>query len=515
MKKIIFFLSLFVTDFLCAQSSYPVIYTPSGTSIFSGPGDCIISSYYDSVLRINYPDAVIIDTTYRIDYNCHSYAWNVSEGGANLWISQMLNDNTTSNLAYYWTDGSYIETDTLQAEKIFYDQSDHSAIKDPNNPGKYISKWGNYYLMRHTPTDLPYNATVRHYYKRNIPYIICSSGTCTIPGGTPTPIWSVTPSSIFSVSPSSGSTNTNVSYFGEGGSAGTLTANYSGNLVSRLVYGVAMVGISYISANVSEETYALPTNLPFPVSDIQWSVSPASYQAGLTPSTNSMSATFNKAASGFCSGSSSSATVTIMCSFTAYGKTYDLSKYVTLYKPVASYTPSIDGVYRNATKVTSGTSGQAHTLKANASSAFNSYVWNISSSSSSPMGANGVTANITFPSAGNYTIKLRANNGCTMSPEAVTTFTVIPGVYFTLSPNPVSSGGVITLTRNSTSLPSTTPTAGFYNILTSLGSSPVCGTISNLNNNQSIYLPPLSSGAYQIVILQGSYSIQSISFVIN
>jgi hypothetical protein len=44
-------------------------------------------------------------------YNCHSYAWNVVEGGssANTWINQTL-DNGNPNLSKYWTNDAYTST---------------------------------------------------------------------------------------------------------------------------------------------------------------------------------------------------------------------------------------------------------------------------------------------------------------------------------------------------------------------------------------------------------------------
>jgi hypothetical protein len=58
-----------------------------------------------------------------ITYNCHSFAWNLMEGGSLCWLDQL------PDLHKYWDDGSYIETTESSAKKIFYYNGDHSAVK--------------------------------------------------------------------------------------------------------------------------------------------------------------------------------------------------------------------------------------------------------------------------------------------------------------------------------------------------------------------------------------------------
>ena len=129
-------------------------------------------------------------------YNCHSYAWNISEGGRQIvWMNQ-LDEYGRPNISKYWNDGSYVEATESEAEKIFYYTGDHSAIKLKTAPGKYESKWGRAPLIRHSPTNVPslYKANYRKYYKKNIsppsisgPTVVCSQETYTIqdlPSGT-------------------------------------------------------------------------------------------------------------------------------------------------------------------------------------------------------------------------------------------------------------------------------------------------------------------------------------------
>lgn len=91
----------------------------------------------------NYDGATIIgEPDYR--YNCHAYAWCISEGGDTVWIGAYT--NTAEDI--YWLDGSYIEVTEGDATKVSYHQSgNHSAIKE--GEGWYRSKWGGSFLVRH------------------------------------------------------------------------------------------------------------------------------------------------------------------------------------------------------------------------------------------------------------------------------------------------------------------------------------------------------------------------------
>ena len=75
-------------------------------------------------------------------YNCHSYAWNVVEGGSSSdkWLDQLVDGN--SNLSKYWTNDAYTSTQyAADHEKVFYGADDHSAVTTATT-GKVWSKWG-------------------------------------------------------------------------------------------------------------------------------------------------------------------------------------------------------------------------------------------------------------------------------------------------------------------------------------------------------------------------------------
>ena len=106
-----------------------------------------------------YPNAIYLGEA-TSKYNCHAYAWSMSEGGREVW----MNDPTL-----YMTDGSYTLTNSAdpKATKIYYYNDNpyelHSAIKSFG--GYFVSKWGSLCLIRHAPNDCPYNTDNLRYYK--------------------------------------------------------------------------------------------------------------------------------------------------------------------------------------------------------------------------------------------------------------------------------------------------------------------------------------------------------------
>ena len=132
-----------------------------------------INSYYQTT----FPNAVFLASA-TSTYNCHSYAWNMQEGGTTCWINATIS-TTNDNLSKYWFGDYFVETVAANADKIFYYESDHSAVVS-SVAGMYESKWGSAPLMRHAPDYGPYNnMCCRHYYYHHIYYgtLACSTGT--------------------------------------------------------------------------------------------------------------------------------------------------------------------------------------------------------------------------------------------------------------------------------------------------------------------------------------------------
>lgn len=159
-------------------------------------------AHAESLINSNGWDATMVAPASGI-YNCHAYAWYVSEGGSECWITatdygiiDFYNHSITptdvpSNLNEYWTNnGGYhnISSKAVKA-KVYYGSQwswdniymqwinlkDHSAIVN-DDMNYFISKWGKLPRYRHQVADCPYVSTSLSYYALNNPVINGSSG---------------------------------------------------------------------------------------------------------------------------------------------------------------------------------------------------------------------------------------------------------------------------------------------------------------------------------------------------
>jgi hypothetical protein len=175
-KKVI--LSLLFSIVITYNVNAIDLYTPNNSIVYAFTNTEMSTSdiaYYTNQYANAFPQAVVLANASN-RYNCHSYAWNLSAGGTIVcWLNQ------SPDLHKYWDDGSYLLTTENAAEKIFYYNGDHSAIKSSTHSGKYESKWGAVPLMRHDPGYGPsaYQMADRRYYARNI-YNISITGSTSI-----------------------------------------------------------------------------------------------------------------------------------------------------------------------------------------------------------------------------------------------------------------------------------------------------------------------------------------------
>ncbi len=152
-----------VTDYsrVKKRTSYtPItILTHNGLSvqglIFDEMTDYEIASYNDAATS-TYSSATLVGPS-SATYNCHSFAWNISDGGPVCWINAGDTQNDISNVSKFWLDGYYLSTIKENGNKVFYGADDHSAIAYGSD--KYKSKWGQGPLMVHDLFDCPYTAT--------------------------------------------------------------------------------------------------------------------------------------------------------------------------------------------------------------------------------------------------------------------------------------------------------------------------------------------------------------------
>lgn len=137
--------------------------TPNGSWIAAYQMEEQMTSAEKEALRQNnmqiYPRAIYMGEP-TTTYNCHGYAWSMTEGGEKICIY-------SPDVQAYMLDGSYTQTISTdsKATKVWYGSNvDHSAVVSMYS-GYLISKWGTWCLMRHLPADCPYIATTLTYYK--------------------------------------------------------------------------------------------------------------------------------------------------------------------------------------------------------------------------------------------------------------------------------------------------------------------------------------------------------------
>lgn len=206
MRKLFYSLILLAAINIHAQDicytpllSTTTVNTPKNSPVQGLILDQITTLCYNSLLNYlatHYPNVTILENP-TSQYNCHSYAFHLSEGNTNkVWIDAK-DLYTNPNLSKYWTDGSFIEVcNESDGEKAHYyeNSGDHSALTTSAISGEYESKWGKNARVIHAPTYCPYDAP---YYRRK--YYASTAIT-----GTTTPLCSGT--RVFSVKNITGAT---------------------------------------------------------------------------------------------------------------------------------------------------------------------------------------------------------------------------------------------------------------------------------------------------------------------
>lgn len=180
--SIILSMNFIVSVYAYQTDRYDTIYTTNGSpvEVYICASDLSASEIEDFRLEIstNYPDVKIVAPASQL-YNCHGYAWVMTEGGITCRLYQ---GNNAFNLANFWNDGSFYSVSENKSFKIHYYEGDHSAIALPGTT-KYRSKWGNGPLIEHEPEEGPYNnMNKRHYYSNydgsyKTGLLQCSRGT--------------------------------------------------------------------------------------------------------------------------------------------------------------------------------------------------------------------------------------------------------------------------------------------------------------------------------------------------
>lgn len=175
---------LLAANCMAQEFSIITIYTKGGQAVealIRGEFSSAEIQEYDRSYQERFPLATMLGSTSNT-YNSHGYAWSMTDGGRTCCIDfKSLAD--TDNVSKYWTNDYYTATTEDKAVKVFYYNSDHSAVVSKTVPGMYESKWSHAPLMRHAPGYGPYkNMNDRRYYMHERPALVtgaisCSNGT--------------------------------------------------------------------------------------------------------------------------------------------------------------------------------------------------------------------------------------------------------------------------------------------------------------------------------------------------
>lgn len=114
-----------MTTTLFAQTS-TTVYTPKGTAV---PALLFNEMTPTAIANANNQAATEYPNTTRLanasaQYNCHAYAFHLTEGKPNrIWIN-------TPNHQAYWNDGSFVRVcNETSGTKVSYPNGDHSAVR--------------------------------------------------------------------------------------------------------------------------------------------------------------------------------------------------------------------------------------------------------------------------------------------------------------------------------------------------------------------------------------------------
>lgn len=173
-----FILFVFVILFCAAFNKFNENLAQTPTTIYTPLGSLVLDTYltpeftpyeiqyWNQYYQNGYPNATFLASSSNT-YNCHAYAWHISQGGGNCWLGAY----TTWAEDIYWQDGSYAET-TPQGpqQKVSYLpdwEANHSAITTSSN-NIFKSKWGYGPLMQHAHNYCPFyyqgSTTFKFYY---------------------------------------------------------------------------------------------------------------------------------------------------------------------------------------------------------------------------------------------------------------------------------------------------------------------------------------------------------------
>lgn len=189
------FLSLIISTLIITKAfgqygTPTTIKTPTGVIVqatleteYSAPEIHALDSLWDDFL-LKYH--TVLDNAKRLSdvsalYNCHSYAWHVSDGGNKVWVQN-------PDLYFTGSPPSYVSTsDTIgRGKKVKYLYANHSAITT-DTVGLVKSKWGHGPIILHNVHIYPVienDSIIALPYQYVSYYEVQMSGATSVPKGT-------------------------------------------------------------------------------------------------------------------------------------------------------------------------------------------------------------------------------------------------------------------------------------------------------------------------------------------
>ena len=423
MKKKIFLTLIFIS--FIELNIYSQIYTPTNVYVvtlggLTYPPDSIVSYrlfWENEIKTYNWRARILEFDTNSGLYNCHGYAWHVSDGG-NKVLVEHPDPYINGALATYslCNNQNTFAQDTLI--KVYYDGALHSAITT-RTPGYVISKWGGGPLVLHYVNDCPYalppNQYTLKYYELIMPGdTIISKGaaknvsTLNITGNGATYYWS---SDGTFVCASGGNTNNasvtglDTTQYGQKGKVGVTIHSYNSNTTVKGYkhYKVTAPPKPYIS---SQTTLVCASGVIFTLNNVPsgntvtWSSSPSSHLH--TNDTHANPCTFTSTGNG---SDTVKATLSTPCS----SNVIPVTKY-----PVWSGAPvfsSISGPYS-----TPNHHEASFYVVPDSKEAITSYTWNLNPLNGNSLYPSGSSLIIAFYNTGSYQLLVSAHNICGTGP---------------------------------------------------------------------------------------------------
>jgi hypothetical protein len=446
-------------------------------------------------------------------YNCHSYAWHVSDGGNKVWVGN-------PELYYIGSSPSYViaSNNIGRSKKVKYSSENHSAITT-DTVGLVKSKWGTGPIILHDVNIFPYivNDSII-----NIPpsqtviyYQIPMSSPTSVSKGTAIPV-----STTLNISNASYSWSGDGNYVCAAGSS--MNGSVTGLNITSSNQGKAYVSIHSPYSNTTVKGIAYLNVSSQPSSPIISGptlvcASGGSFSLNYIPTGNTVT----------WSSSSNLHTNNVHANPCTFTSTANGSDYVaaTLSTPCSNnIIPVTQYPVWSGAPVFSSISGPYSTPNHHEASfyvvpdskeAITSYTWNLNPLNGNSLFPSGSSLIIAFYNTGNYQLLVSAHNICGTGPIFWRGVNVYASNSLMISPNPASTTVNVSIVKDNTIMDSDSTsslaeaaisddqTKYTVSIFNSFGTQFL--SIQKNSNPFSLQVDNLQNGIYIVVVSDGKY----------